>query len=163
MMPNTGRTSIDYKIKSVYTFLIFMCLLFNSCQGPVKTNVLQTSFDVEQSKANGVFVAEYETSQNELEFYNQSYYIQQVWMEYYWVYKDQRRNIEMDKSMRGLIKFKNDSNLLELNFIRDSIISGGYSHGKLFFHIPEIRDSLSFEFYLDNDTIPIKMYKKSLR
>lgn len=147
------------KIIHIDIYLIIIILFFGSCKSPVKTNIIQSSFDIKQSKTNGVFVAEYVPSTKVLEFNGQGYYIQQVWIEHPWLYKDQKRNLEIRKSVRGFIKLENDDNIFDLNFIRDDLKSGGIMGRKLFFNISELQDTLSFQFYLNNDTIPIQMYK----
>jgi hypothetical protein len=145
---------------NIYIILIVILISSNSCIDLVKTNVLQSSFDVEQSKANGVYVAEYIPSKNDLNFKNQSSYIQQVWIEHNWVYKNQNKDIEIENSQAGYIKLKNDEDIFTIDFIRDNEKNGGITGRKLFFNISEIKDTLSFKFYLGNDTIPIKMYKR---
>jgi len=140
----------------IYIFFIVTYLHLSGCQSPIKTNVILSSFDIKESKANGVFVAEYIPSTMKLNFKGQSFYIQQVWIEHYWLYLDQMKNIETRKSIRGFIKLKNDENIFDLNFICNNK-NGGITGGKLFFEISEPKDTLHFKFYINNDTIPVIM------
>lgn len=104
--------------------IFFISLLISSCVSPVKTNILQSSFDVKQSKTNGVFVAEYIPSKNELNFKEQSFYIQQVWVEHYWMYKNIEGDIEMSDSKMGFVKFTDDADIFSINFIQYNVIKG---------------------------------------
>lgn len=139
--------------------LVLLSLLFVECNSYVKTDVLQSSFDISQSKINDVFVAEYVPSEKKLGFSNKTFYIQEVWVENYWVYKNLDKDIEVKKGQQGYIKLKNDNDIYELGFLFNNRKSG-ITGNKLCFEISKILDTFSLKFYFNKDTLPVQLYKK---
>lgn len=138
--------------------LIFILTVFLNCDTSVKTNVLQSSFDVNQSKSKGVFIAEYIPSVKGLNFKNQSFNIQQVWIEHYWMYESLNKEIKIKDEKQGYIRLKNDDDIHKIAFLYNNK-KNGITGNKLCFDIPNIKDTLVFKFYFEKDTISIQLYK----
>lgn len=82
--------------------------MFGCKNGIVKTGVLMSSYNIEQSKSLGVFKCEYIPSKKHIDIGNKEFDLEEVWVEHYWSYLNQKREIERRNSTRGLIKINGE-------------------------------------------------------
>ena len=128
--------------------IIYFLLLvqFLSCQSPVKTYVVTSSFDIADSKENDVFIAEYIPEINEFNYGKEQLIIDKIWVENLWQYINYNRDIEKLDSERGYVKFENvDTDLFEIKFTIDGK-ENGISGNKLTFQRNKYPDSLTLNF-----------------
>ena len=148
-------------MKNFAILFIIPIILCTFCQSPVKTGVIQSSFNIKASKERGVFVNQYipDTSFVNLGEYNLQ--IQEVWVEFCWEYINQNREIRKLDSKNGYIKFKDpDTDLFEIEFTYTGK-KNGILGNKLSFNMNEYPDTLKLTFsnksQINNEVILVKV------
>ncbi len=137
-------------MKKSQIFYAFCFILYFSCQSPVKTWVVKSSFDVVDSKEKGVFFAEYIPEIKEFNLGKKELIIDNVWVENLWQYKNYNRDIDILDSKQGLVKFENpDTDIYEIEFTYDSV-KNGITGNKLSFKLNEYPDTLILNFMYEN-------------
>lgn len=141
-----------------YIVIILVGFLFIGCKKSiVKTNIPQSSYNINESKEKKVFLASYKPISNFLKF-SDTIVIEEIWLEYLWYYTDINRNISKETEINGFVKFK-DENLdvydFELSYGSGFRKKGGISGNKLTFGIDWIPDNLKIAIAYKKDTILI--------
>lgn len=143
-MKKTTKTSTLFIIITVFT-ISFFC-----CKGPVKTNVITSSFNIKESKDKNVFIFQYLPNQTGFQFKEgDSLIIEEIWVEKNWKYKDLNENIEILNSKQGFIKL-NNVNLFDLEVTCNNVKTG-ISGNKLSFKLDNYSDHLSLVFTLKDN------------
>lgn len=151
---------MKHRLIIFHTFLIVIVLVNFGCTSIVKTNVIQSSYDIKQSKELGVFVQEYVPIKNVFILGDKEVNIKEVWEEYYWIYKNQKREIEKKDNIEGYVKIDTEtSDLFDINFIFNSR-KNGISGNKLTFEPTDDIDTLTFFFYNKKDTVEVVLVKR---
>lgn len=142
-----------------YIFVVICtCSIALSCQSPIKTGVLKSSFNISESKKNGVFIAKYIPSIPTIDVENKVIEIDQIWIEYFWEYKNQNKEILKKSTYHGLVKLKNDVDIFDIK-ISVNGIENGITGRKLSFPCAEIKDTLIVLFQGDKE-ITMSFVKK---
>ncbi len=146
--------------KLIVSYIFIALWMIFGCTSVVKTNVIQSSFDVNQSKENGVFVDEYIPLRKVFVLGDEEINIQEAWVEHYWEYKNQKKEIKKKDGTEGYIKIETEAtDLFDVRFISNNK-KNGISGNKLTFEpMPNI-DTLTLSFYNDTDTVEILLIKK---
>lgn len=130
--------------------LLFLVIIICSCEAPVKTGVIQSSFNIKQSKDLGVYVNEYIPSEKIFKLGDKQYEIEQVWIEYLWGYKNIKKDIDIhSEDISAYLKFKGDVDLFDIKFDYMGKKSG-ITGGKLIFDLNEYPEVLNITFKDDN-------------
>ena len=146
----------------VVFFLIIICL--TGCkESIVKTDVVQSSYNSEFSKDNGVFICTYSPSVKTLEFNDISVDIEDIWVEYLWSYSNINKDISKVDQKNLYLKFKDKSiDVYDFNLIygTDFLKKGGYTGNKLTFALKnEIPENLELKIVYEKDTILLNLKK----
>src|SRR5690606_5739043 len=70
--------------------------------------------NINEAKINGVFIKQYLPSEQKIILNDSiSFEFDEIWMEYPWMYINQNKDIEIDKSNNGIVlyKFKNETDI----------------------------------------------------
>ena len=115
--------------------------------------MLQSSFNIAQAKKNGVFVSEYKPSKDILNLGDITLKIEAIWVEYFWEYKNQQKEINKMSDVRGLIKLdtKEDLSRIDVSYSNNSKKSVCITGNKLCFKAN--KDTIRATFYGENEVI----------
>jgi hypothetical protein len=140
-------------MKKRQLFYLLFFIQFFSCQSPVKTGIVTSSFNVANSKENGVFIAEYIPEINKFYVGQKELQIDNVWVENQWMYKNYNRDIKKLDSKQGYVKFKNpDLDIFEIKF-KCNGKQNGITGNKLSFDLNEYPETLTLNFMTENRTV----------
>ncbi len=150
-----------FEMKRLYILFIIPIVLCVFCQSPVKTGVIQSSYNISASKERGVFVNQYIPDTSVVNLDKNKLQIQEVWVEFFWEYINQNREIRILDSKYGYVKFKDpDTDLFEIEFTYTGKTNGILGN-KLSFNFDEYPDTLKLTFsnknQINNEVVLIKV------
>ena len=133
--------------------LLLLFIQFYSCQSPVKTGIVTSSFNVADSKEKGVYIAEYIPEIKKFNIGKTELRIDKVWIEKQWLFKNYNREIEILDSEQGYVKFENtDTDIYEIKFKYQGK-ENGITGNKLSFLPNEYSDVLTLNFMNGNEIV----------
>ncbi|MCB0644361.1 MAG: hypothetical protein KDC44_22105 [Phaeodactylibacter sp.] len=146
-------------MKYVYMKAILCFMVFSSCDGVVKTGVIMSSYSINDAKAKKVFSREYRPIPSRLFSQDDSIYIEEVWVENLWLYKDVKKEIKKLNQFNGYVRLTSNIDLFSIKF-HYSDKESGVSGKKLTFSLPNYPDTIKTEFVIENGVgLPVLLVK----
>lgn len=147
-----------------YIILLIYCSLLGCKDSIVKTHVAQSSYNIDESKDNAVFVCSYRPSKKILKFDDLNVEIEDVWVEYLWSYANINKDISKQDEKNIYVKFKGshiDIYNFELLYGSDFSKKSGYTGNKLTFKLDEEPEEVNVKIIHKKDTINISLNKNN--